>query len=378
MKTSRIVAFLATSSLWALHAPATAQSADAVADEATSSTDIIVTATRRSERLQDVPIAVSAISGEQLAEGGFKSLQDIQYQFSGVQFGTSPNDSGFRLRGVGTAGGFSSASEANVGTVVDNVVIPFGNPITSLGDLERVEVLRGPQGTQFGKNASSGVVNITTARPQLGEFSGTASASYAELDEHDVHGSINLPVGETAALGVFAFHRGNDGFIENVVRNETWGGQTNYGVRAKMLWEPSDRFSAYLIGDWSRARRIGPGQLWTINALPSFANPLMAARFGAVLALGITPGFDNTQSAEEYSGNGGEDNYGASLELNYDLGGDYALTSITAWRRLDTKASIFAIDATPLPVFTAQESGVDQSFLSQELRVTSPQGGFLE
>jgi len=72
-----------------------------------------------------------------------------------VQFGTSPNDAGFRLRGVGTAGGFSSASEQNVGTVVDNVVIPFGNPVSSLGDLERVEVLKGPQGTQFGKNAEA-------------------------------------------------------------------------------------------------------------------------------------------------------------------------------------------------------------------------------
>jgi iron complex outermembrane recepter protein len=76
----------------------------------------VVTATRRSERLQDVPLAVSAITGAQLQEGGFQNLQDIQYQFSGVQFGTSPNDAGFRLRGVGSAGGFSSSSEQNVGT----------------------------------------------------------------------------------------------------------------------------------------------------------------------------------------------------------------------------------------------------------------------
>ncbi len=139
--------------------------------------DIIVTATRRAERLQDVPIAVNAISGDQITKSGFQSAQDIQYQLPGVQFGTSPNDAGFRLRGVGTAGGFSSSSEQNVGTVVDNVVVPFGNPVQSLGDLDRIEVLKGPQGTQFGKNASSGVVNLTTRKPDLTRFGASATAS---------------------------------------------------------------------------------------------------------------------------------------------------------------------------------------------------------
>ncbi len=376
MKFAKTFALLASASATALAMPAFAQEAQA-ADDSVSQADIVVTATRRSERLQDVPIAVSAVSGDQLAESGFKTLQDIQYQFSGVQFGTSPNDAGFRLRGVGTAGGFSSASEQNVGTVVDNVVIPFGNPITSLGDLERVEVLKGPQGTQFGKNASSGVVNVTTRKPVLGEFSGNAFASYAELNEHDVHGAVNVPLGSTAALNVFAFHREHDGFYRNVVRNEDWGAEKNYGVRAKLLWEASDKFSAYLIGDWSRYKRFGPGQFWTINAVPSFANPLMAARFGAVLALGITPGFNNNKSAEEYAGYGGEENYGASLELNYELG-EHSLTSVTAYRRLNDKPNVFAIDATPFPIFTAQQTGVDQSFASEEIRLTSPKGGTIE
>ncbi|WP_313435284.1 TonB-dependent receptor plug domain-containing protein, partial [Novosphingobium sp.] len=167
--------------LGAFSAPAMAQEAapsPAPETQSVSGTDIIVTASRRAERLQDVPIAVSAITGDQLTESGFQKLTDIQYQFSGVQFGSSPNDSGFRLRGVGSAGGFSSSSEQNVGTVVDNVVIPFGNPINSLGDLERVEVLKGPQGTQFGKNASSGVINITTKKPDASRFFGKAFLSY--------------------------------------------------------------------------------------------------------------------------------------------------------------------------------------------------------
>jgi len=368
---------LISTSVFAIATPTSAQTTAAPADDAIATTDIVVTATRRNERLQDVPLAVSAISGEQLAESGFQRLTDIQYQFAGVQFGNSPNDNGFRLRGVGTAGGFSSSSEQNVATVVDNVVIPFGNPVNSLGDLERVEVLKGPQGTQFGKNASSGVVNITTAKPKFDMFSGKAFVSYGELGEWNANAGINAPLGATTALGVYGFYRRNDGFLTNVVRNEKWGGEESYGGRAKLFFEPSDNFSLYLIGDYSKITRQGPGQLWSINRLPSFANPLMAARFGALAGLGITPGFNNEKTAEDYPAFSSEQNYGVSLELNLKLG-EYNLTSITAYRRLDEGPQRFAIDGSPVSIFTAQPDGVDQSFASQELRLSSPAGSALE
>lgn len=378
-------ATLAGISLIAMSAPAIAQEATAIAEDAAAdSVDIVVTASRRSERLQDVPLAVSAISGDQLAEGGFQKLTDIQYQFSGVQFGTSPNDSGFRLRGVGSAGGFASSSEQNVGTVVDNVVIPFGNPINSLGDLDRVEVLKGPQGTQFGKNASSGVINITTARPQFDAVSGKAFASYGELNEWNANAQLNLPLSNNAAMGVFGFYRRNDGFLENVVRKEKWGGEESYGGRAKLLWEPAEGLSFYLIGDYSKITREGPGQLWTLNRLPDSAtpgpnfNPLTAVRFANLTALGVKPGIDNEKSVEEYPGYSSEKNFGLSLEINKELSGGFNLTSVTAYRRLDEGPQQFAIDGTSLPVFTAQQTGVDQSFFSQELRLSTPTGSSFE
>lgn len=375
-------ALLGGLSLAALTTPAFAQDAVPQADAAApmGAGEIIVTASRRAERLQDVPLAVSAVTGAQLTESGFQKLTDIQYQFSGVQFGSSPNDSGFRLRGVGTAGGFSSSSEQNVGTVVDNVVIPFGNPINSLGDLERVEVLKGPQGTQFGKNASSGVVNITTAKPTFDAISGKAFISYAELNEVNANAQVNLPISSNAALGVYGFYRRNDGFLENVVRNEMWGGEESFGGRAKLLWEPTDSLSFYLIGDYSKIKRKGPGQLWTLNSLPysTAFNPLMGLRFANLAALGVTPGFDNEKSVEDYAGFSSEQNYGASLEINYDLGGGYNLTSVTAYRRLDEGPQRFGIDASSFPIFTAQQSGVDQSFVSQELRLSSSKGSTLE
>jgi iron complex outermembrane recepter protein len=371
-------------SMFALVNPALAQdragAASAPAEEPATSADIVVTASRRAERLQDVSLAVSAISGDQLVEGGFQKLTDIQYQFSGVQFGTSPNDSGFRLRGVGTAGGFSSSSEQNVGTVVDNVVIPFGNPINSLGDLERVEVLKGPQGTQFGKNASSGVINITTARPKFDAVSGKGFVSYGELNEINSNAQVNLPISGNAALGVFGFYRRNDGFLQNVVRNEKWGGEESYGTRVKLLWEPTDGLSFYLIGDYSKIKRKGPGQLWTLNSLPfdTAFNPLMGLRFANLTALGVTPGFKNDKSVEEYPGYSSEQDYGASLEINYELGGGYNLTSVSAWRTLDEGPQVFAIDASSFPIFTAQQTGVDQRFFSQELRLSSPAGSQFE
>ncbi len=342
--------------------------------------DIIVTATRRASRIQDVPLAVSALSGDQLVQSGFQSVQDIQYQLPGVQFGTSPNDAGFRLRGVGSAGGFSSSSEQNVGTVVDNVVIPFGNPVQSLGDLDRIEVLKGPQGTQFGKNASSGVVNITTRKPDFDHFGGSAFASYGELNERNLNASLNVPLGQTLALAVYGFDRAYDGFVRNVVRNEDWGGVHAYGGRAKLLWEPSSDFSAYLIGDWSRNRQQGPSQLWTLRRAPdaSFAtDPLTATRFAQVAALGVTPSNSNTTSVDDTGGVNDERNWGGSLELNYKLG-DYNLTSITAYRRYDQRPTGYSIDALPLPIFTARTTGNDRSFVSQEVRLTSPTGNMFE
>lgn len=370
-------------SVIALASPACAQeraATETASEDSAESVDIIVTASRRAERLQDVPLAVSAIDGNQIAEGGFQKLTDIQYQFSGVQFGSSPNDSGFRLRGVGSAGGFTSSSEQNVGTVVDNVVVPFGNPINSLGDLERVEVLKGPQGTQFGKNASSGVINIATARPKFDAISGKAFVSYGELNEVNSNAQINLPFSSNAALGVFGFYRRNDGFLQNVVRKEMWGGEESFGGRAKLLWEPSEGLSVYLIGDYSKITRDGPGQLWTLNALPfdTAFNPSMGLRFANLAGLGVTPGSKNEKSVEDYAGFSSEENYGTSLEINRELGSGYNLTSVTAWRRLDEGPQVFAIDGSSFPIFTAQQTGVDQSFFSQEIRLSSPAGSQLE
>jgi len=363
----------ATSIVLGLCGVAHAQTAPTTASaqaEAVALDEVVVTATRRSERLQDVPLAVAAVSGDQLKSAGFKGVADLQYSVSGVQFGTTPNDSGFRLRGVGSAGGFTSASESPVGLVVDGVVIGFGSPIDSLGDLERVEVLKGPQGTQFGKNASSGVISITTRKPSLGAASGDVFASYGSLNERDIHGGVTAPLSDELAVGLFLFDKAYDGYVRNVVRNEDWGGIHNSGGRAKLFWRPDDRFNAYLIGDYSRQKQKGPGQLWTLNKVPggdSNFNP----PFTNLAALGVVAGPENDASIEDGGGTTGSKNYGASLELNWNLG-EYTLTSLSAYRGYKDDPYDYAIDASPYAKFTAQARGLVKSLQSQEFRLTSP------
>jgi iron complex outermembrane receptor protein len=339
--------------------------------------EIVVTATRREERLQDVPISLSVASGEQLQATGFKDLTDIQYVLPGVYFGESPNDQGFRLRGVGTAGGYSSASEQNVGLVIDGVVVPFGNPIASLGDVERVEALKGPQGTQFGKNASSGVISVITPRPDLTKIEGEVFGSYGSLDERDLHGGINLPISSTAAAEIYAFDRGYDGFIFNQIQHREWGGSRSDGVRGKLLWQPAGNFTAYLIADYSTISTDGPQQLWTLRALSPTYDPFFHSPFVNLAALGVTPGANNQISVDDYSGNGRVANYGTSLELDLDIGG-YTLTSVSAYRGMLTYSADFSIDATPLPRFEAQNMAGRNRFISEEMRLTSPKGETLE
>ena len=380
-RTRLALAALATTSLVAISAPAWAQAvagspAAAPPSEPQTVGEVVVTATRREARLQDVPLAVSAVAGNKLVAAGFQNIQDVQYAVPGVQFGDTPNDAGFRLRGVGSAGGFTSASEQNVALVIDGVVIPFGNPIESLGDIDRIEVLKGPQGTQFGKNASSGVISITTRRPRLGEFSGSAFASYGSFAQHDVHGEVNIPLGKTAAMDLYLFHKGNDGFIHNSVLNTDWGDRQSEGGRAKVLWKPTDQLDVLVSGDYSRTKTNSPGQLWTLNKAP-VGDPAFSLPFVNLAALGVTPGINNDVSVENTPGQTHDKNYGVSAEANYHLDG-YTLTSLTAYRAERTGPLFYAIDASPLSRFTARERGTDYNFLSQELRITSPSGGLVE
>ena len=351
---------------------------DAPAPKQEKIQEVIVTASRRAERLQDVPLSVTAASAQVLANAGVKNVTELGNAMSGITYGSSPGDQGFHIRGAGQMGGFSSASETPVGVVVDGVVYGLGQGVDNLGDIERVEVLKGPQGTQFGKNASSGAISITTPRPSFERLQGDAFLSFGNDSERELRTTLNVPMSDTVAARVSLYERKHDGFIDNVVRHERWGGETQKGVRAKLLFKPSDAFDALVIADSSTARSKGPMQTWTLrNAPPALQSgyPISGGPMGDVIPAGVIPGPDNDKSIEDAPGQVDIKRSGISLEMNYAVNG-YTLTSVSAYRK-DRNTSIFAIDATPYDT-NRVANDVDKSQTTQELRVTSPKGQLLE
>ncbi|MFM5917896.1 MAG: TonB-dependent receptor [Novosphingobium sp.] len=219
--------------------PAFAQSA-APADDATDSSEIVVTAQRTNEKLQDVPIAVSAFNSEALEKQQIKNTSDLQLTLPNVTF-TKGNFTGssFTIRGIG---------DLCVGVTCDSATAIHMNDTPLFGtrlfesefyDMGQVEVLRGPQGTLFGRNATSGVINFRTQRPKLGQFEGSAEAEYGNYNSVKGKGMINVPLGEVAAVRVAGFYLNRDGYTKNIFDNSKIDDRDMFGVRGSLRLEPT-------------------------------------------------------------------------------------------------------------------------------------------
>lgn len=225
----------------ALAFPAFAQDVEAVEEEAVNETEIIVTAQRTNQRLQDVPIAVSAFSAEALDKQQIKTTSDLQLTLPNITFTkTNFTGSSFTIRGIG---------DLCVGTTCDSATAIHMNdaPLFSTRlfegefyDLAQIEVLRGPQGTLFGKNATSGVVNFRTARPRLGEFSANAEAEYGNYDHIKMKGMINVPIGDSVAVRLAGVYLKRDGYTTNLTDGQNYDNRDSYGLRGSIRFEPTD------------------------------------------------------------------------------------------------------------------------------------------
>ncbi len=327
-------------------APPTAPQADAEA--VTDEGDIIVTATRRSESLSDVPIAVTALSGEQLQNSGVTDIRALNQLAPSLIVSGATSEVNFtaRIRGVGTVGE-NPGLESSVALFVDGVYRSrTGVGLTELGEIERIEVLRGPQGTLFGRNASAGLLNIVTKGPAF-EFGGYGSATYGNYDYFRVDGGVTGPITETIAARIDGVWQKRDGFIANVTPGEdAINDRDRWLVRGQLLFEPNDDISFRLIGDYSQrrenccgavlqgpirnlSRSVPPG---SVVISPNTLLPLLRALGETtpappngqafVRAQATTPGFGYRSDSEDW---------GVSGELTWDLGGAN-LTSITAYR----------------------------------------------
>ncbi|MGH1559791.1 TonB-dependent receptor plug domain-containing protein [Caulobacter segnis] len=158
-----------------------------------------------------MPISITSVSADRLEQSNFRSVTDLPYLVPGVQFETT-NGTAFNIRGVGSTS-WDFSNEKSVSLVVDDVVMDAqrDNGLTGLADIQQIDVLMGPQGTLFGKNATSGVIAITTVKPALGVFSVKGDAAYGERDDRATNLTVNIPLGDKLALRVSSFAQGQDG-----------------------------------------------------------------------------------------------------------------------------------------------------------------------
>lgn len=345
-------AMLLTASLAALSTPALAQDA-AAQDEASEedSGDIVVVAQGRAQLLADVPVAVSAVSAETLANSGANDIRQLNQVAPSLlvsSTGSEANGSA-RIRGIGTVGD-NPGLESSVAVFIDGVYRSrSGIGLNELGEIERVEVLRGPQGTLGGRNASAGMISIISKRPDF-DFGANVEATYGNYDFLRLSGSITGPLSETLAARLDGVYVRRDGFYTDPQNNTDVNDRNRYFVRGQLLWEPTDALSFRLIGDYTSRDEKCCGAIYVDNTVNEFignlnnpSTPLAPLQptgnniinvlrdLGQPLA-GFSPGFDRTLYVSPGRSFAGEtEDYGVSLEVNWDMGWAN-LTSITGYR----------------------------------------------
>ena len=222
--------------------------------------DIVVTAQRQAQTLQEVPIAVSAFSAETLEAQQIDNASDLQLTLPNVTFSKGNfTGSSFTIRGIGDLCVGISCDQATAIHLNGSPLLATRIFETEYFDLERVEVLRGPQGTLFGRSASSGVVNFITAKPRTDRFAASAEAEYGNYDSIRGKAMINIPLGETLAVRLAGFYLNRDGYTKNLYDGSRIDGRDMYSVRGSIRWEPSvdttvDILASYFKEDDNRLR----------------------------------------------------------------------------------------------------------------------------
>ena len=310
------------------------------------SVNIIVTATRRASPLSDVPIAVSAVTAQAMQNSGatdIRALNQLAPSLLLSSTGTEANASA-RIRGIGTVGD-NPGLESSVAVFIDGVYRSrTGAGLNELGEIERVEVLRGPQGTLFGRNASAGLINIISKAPEF-KLAGKAEITYGNYDYWRLAGRITGPVSDQLALSLDGVWSKRDGFYDLVNASGAKVGETNdrdrYFLRGQALFEPNDALSIRLIGDYTHRDEscCGAAYIETRERRPVAGGGYSTAPFNRIAA--ILAGQGSTFPVDPYDRDlhitAGRDyvsklkDWGISGEINYDLGGA-KLTSITAYR----------------------------------------------
>ena len=372
----------------------TTDAAQAAAEE--DSGEIIVTAQGRRQVLQDVPIAVTAVGAEEMQNSGATDIRQLNQLAPSLlvsSTGSEANGSA-RVRGIGTVGD-NPGLESSVAVFIDGVYRSrSGIGLNELGEIDRVEVLRGPQGTLFGRNASAGLINIISKRPQF-RPQAYGEATIGNYDLRRLAGGVTGPLSDTIAARIDAVYVKRDGFYDDEANDTTINNRNRIFTRGQLLFEPTSDLSIRIIGDytWRKERCCGavyvdnsvnsnignlnepadpllqPGAVPArtndsgnniVNVLRDLGQDLGALNSGYRRDVSVTPGRDYTGKTKDW---------GLSGEINYDFGAA-SLTSITAYRHYDSDQG-GDIDYSTVDILYRDPGGAGRRFktFSQELRL---------
>ncbi|RZJ00340.1 MAG: TonB-dependent receptor [Brevundimonas sp.] len=357
-------ALLAGAAWSALSTLAVAQDAG-TEPQATALDDVIVTARRTEESIQRTPLSVSAFSGESLERQGAQQVTDLQGSVPNlniVQGRGSSNATNIYIRGIGQPDALQTFDPA-VGVYVDDVYYSrIRGSQFDLLDLERVEILRGPQGTLYGKNTIGGAMKLVSRRPGQ-EFRARGSAAYGDYDLIDVQGSVSGPISDSLAFGLSALHSERGGYVTDPGTGAEYNDKNTTAVRGALAWDPSEAIQVDLTADYSKddaGLNVGQAQnnlTYLVGGGTAFvvAQPVPEYNFQTR----TTPGLPNSTRLESY---------GTALRVSWDLADGLSLKSISSYRELHTDDYI-DFDATQLEIADALVA-VDQNQTSQELQLT--------
>ncbi|MEP6785677.1 MAG: TonB-dependent receptor [Sphingomonadales bacterium] len=334
--------------------------------------EIVVTARRRTETLQDVPIAISVLSGRDLTNSGAFNVQRIQQMQPSLQFYSSnPRNTAINIRGLGAPFGLTNDGiEQGVGFYVDGVYIGrVGASTFDLVDIDRVEVLRGPQGTLYGKNTTAGAINITTRAPSF-EPEARVEVSAGNYNFFQGKASVSGPVTDNVAVRLSTALSTRDGTIRNVKSGLDLHRLDNVGLKGSVLWNIDDTANLTLYADFNRQNPLCCVQYYA-RVAPT-QRPLNRQYAALSTAAGYTvPStnpFDRVTDLD-VSINSRQEVGGASLVGNWDLG-FATFTSVTAYRYWDWKPANDR-DFTGLPITTVSQNPSQQRQYTQEIRLAS-------
>lgn len=337
---------------------------------------ITVTAQKRAQNLQEVPVSVTAFTGDEMAEAVIKDMYDLQTNVPGLGAfqSQSATNSSFSIRGVGTSSQ-NFGLESSVGLYVDGVYRARQNSmINNLVDVAAVEVLRGPQGTLFGKNTPSGAILVSTIKPSHDGGDGFVEATVGNYGLVNLSGAMSLSaIEDVLAFRVTAFGSQRDGTISDVnLGDDTLNDRDRFGGRIQALYTPNDDVTLRIIADYSKIDEIccgAPVQLSNFQALEipgKFGSDAALPDLGGTVFAGGDAFYDR-EVALSFLPESSMTDKGLSAELNWELDDNYTLVSISAYRNFASYDNIDT-DFTDADLFGTYNDSAQKSF-SQEIRL---------